>query len=182
VESDWAEGIRLAFARLKERGYRRIGVVLRPYSLREKREIILSRALLEVDAMTREFGPQPRIELLGTEETQHESQFWSWLVEERPDAIVASNSNVYRWVEEKCAARARPAVLCLYNQGAGSDERVSCLHHSHLAEGKEAVDLLDHLLRYRLTGLPRYPTQIMVAPSWQEGKSTPRRPRRSEAP
>jgi len=174
VESDWPEGIRLAFEQLRERNYRRIGVVLRPYSLQEKGEMVLSRTLLEVDTMTRKFGPQPRIELLGPDESEQEAQFLKWYRKEKPDAIVASNNIVYGWVKKLEETRSRPAVMCLYNQGAGSDRQVSCLHHSHAAEGKEAVDLLDHLLRYRLVGVPRYPTLIMVAPTWQEGSSVPR--------
>jgi len=177
VESDWAQGIKLAFSKLTGLGYRRIGVLLRPYSSSEKQEIILSRALLELNAQEQTLGPQPKVGLLGSDEARHPVEFRDWYAREKPDAIIASNGDVYRWLGTDSRGTApagpKPAFICLYNQGVATDPRMSCLRHNHGAEGSEAVELLDHLLRSRMVGLPRYPISIMVPPHWQEGDTTP---------
>jgi LacI family transcriptional regulator len=187
VESDWNEAIRIAFTTLRNSGYKRIGAVLRPYSLREKRDIILARVLLEREDLAHEAGPQPAVLQLPEDELKQQECFNQWFRQEMPDALIASKNTVLEWARAATPkGSSLPGFVCLYNQGVGHDPRVNCIHHPHHEEGAEAVRMLDHLLRYRLIGIPRYPMQIMVAPSWADGESSrsrskPERASRSKA-
>jgi DNA-binding LacI/PurR family transcriptional regulator len=165
IASDWGAGVQLAISKLRAAGHRRIGLALRPYSLREKRDLILSRALLEFDQLSREVGPQPPVLLLSENEATQKAEFLDWCRRERPDAVLASNSIFYRWLAE-ISRRRPPEFACLYNQGTGNIAGLQALHHPHDEEGREAVDMLDHLLRYRLFGIPRYPMLILLPPTW----------------
>jgi len=169
IASDWTAGVQLAIRKLREVGYRRIGLALRPYSLREKRDVVLSRALLEFDQLSRDIGPQPPVLLLSDNEATQRVEFLDWFRRERPDAVLASNALYHRWLGDATLEAKPPGFACLYNQGTGSTPVLSGLHHPHAEEGREAVDMLDHLLRYRLFGVPRYPMLILLSPTWQDG-------------
>lgn len=175
VATDLGAGVRIAAQEALKAGYRRPGFVLYPYALREKRELILSHALMELHALARRWEETPAILELPEPLPEARLAFQAWLARERPDVVISSNNNPLDWMPPARRRGRRPGFVSLFNQGILFRPGIAHVSRHHREEGVQAVELLDHLLRHRLKGLPAYPTVVNIPPEWVGGATLPPR-------
>jgi len=160
-----------AWRLLRERGYRRIGVVLP----------VESRNELDVRRIGVSLYHQYQSDLRAADRipvwTGHFSELRRlprWLERHRPDALIAGVPTVWHQLEKP----PRAVVSLVVEPGdelSGFDSRQELI-------GGTAMNLLDQQIKHNERGLPETPLTILVPPKWVEGNSCPaaRSPRRGQ--
>lgn len=156
--------------RLRERGYRRIGLYLHR-TAHEKTQFRWSAAYREWCGNARD-GVVSLPPLLRNR--QPVKALTSWVREHRPDIVISSNDVAIRqlrkagWRVPKDIAYADLAVR-------RPDSATSGIYQRPVATGKAAMDLLHLLLQRNDRGPPAVPETISLEGQWIEGETAPRR-------
>jgi DNA-binding LacI/PurR family transcriptional regulator len=131
--------------------------------------------LYEGDGLARAHGPQPNIFQLPVDEQSGRADFLAWIKVHRPDAIVSCNNTPWPWLQAEFPELRRPGFISLYNQGLAYRPGIAHLRRHHEDEGRQAVDLLDFLIRHQQQGPSKYPLVVNIAPEWVPGASLRRK-------
>ncbi|MBS0662996.1 MAG: LacI family DNA-binding transcriptional regulator [Verrucomicrobia bacterium] len=170
-----AYNMRLCLRTLRSRGYRRIGLIVRPDFSDRSLGVMLGSFLAEQYAHPQEAAVRPLYTPNLTKAT-----VTKWLKSQRVDCVVLPGADleVYDWIRE--AGYSVPGELGLAlisrfresSQIAGIDEQNDLL-------GVTAAKCLVSLLQHNERGLPAYPIYTMVEGRWVDGPTI--RPAQAEA-
>lgn len=160
-----AYNMRLCLRKLRERGYRRIGLMLQQEFSERSLGIMLGAYLAERYSQPTAHHVAP---LLMPEVTRHALR--RWLKSERVDCVIMPGYalELCDWIRDFGYAVPDQMGICLISRFrksehlAGIDEQNDLLG---LAAGKSLVSLLQHNER----GLPDYPLYTMVEGRWVDG-------------
>lgn len=156
------QGMLLHLHKLRERGYRKIGLCLTEEVNLRTGGNLMGALLAEQQSHPVKYRSNP---CLFPAATANRDLFLSWFQRYRPDCIISSKAEIISWLREEgfrvpedvgVAITSRDEASSPY---AGIDEQ-----DEHL--GEAAVDLAISLLRADERGLPKFPRQIMVDPKW----------------
>lgn len=165
------DAVIIALRELRERGYRRVGLVLEAAA----NELIERKWLAAFSVFQFETAHcDPRSVLLV--ESAGRSAFARWCREYRPDSIVCGGAvPVRRWLRELGWRVPGDAALVTLNASperralAGVDERPELV-------GAAAVDLVVEQLHRGERGVPADAREVFITGGWVEGRSVRRRP------
>jgi len=157
-----AYNMRLCLRKLRERGYRRIGLIVQPDFSERSLGVMLGTYLAEQFDLPK----ANRVEPLYTQRLTP-AAVGRWLKRQRVDCVVLPGANleVHAWIRElgyRVPEDVGLALISRYGQSddiAGIDEQNDLLG---VAAGKCLVSLLQHNER----GLPLYPVYTMVEGRW----------------
>ncbi len=166
VCANQSHNTRLCLAKLRERGYRRIGLVLPSELYERSRGHVLGSYLAEqclqppADRVAPLFVPQVEI----TKARLHQ-----WLRAERVEAIALTGLplEIHAWVQELGYEMPHKLGLALVSRFgktdhiAGVDERMEAI-------GEAAVDAVIAMISHNERGLPEYPRYLLVEGRWIE--------------
>jgi DNA-binding LacI/PurR family transcriptional regulator len=150
-------------AKLKERGCRRIGLVLSS-DMEVRSQHNITSAMLWFNAYE---GIEPVVPLITT--AGDASGFHSWLAHERPDAII-SQTNDARSFLSWLGVNTRTKLPRFQFAGfsLGSEDRAAGMLQREEEIGRTAVDLLSGMLQHGERGVPTYPKLTLIPGLWKD--------------
>ncbi len=164
VTADAFYSMRECWWRVRERGYRRIGVALcRHLPFMEDdhyREGALAVCQNELSAS--ETAVPPFLGLHGDE-----AGFLAWFRSHRPDAVIGFTLGHY-WLLKSVARVPGKVSFVSLHTFTDKPEVSGCVRNEDL-EISMAIDHIDLLIRHRHRGQPAAAREILVRPFWQEG-------------
>lgn len=166
VCANQAHNTRLAIAKLRERGYRRVGLILPTELFERSRGHVLGAYMAEqclhpaTDRVNPLFVPQAEL---------NAARLHQWLRAERVDAIALTGmpGEIHDWATGlgyKIPDELGLALVSRYGRTdhiAGVDERMEAI-------GQAAVDAVIGLISNNERGLPEYPRHLLVEGHWVE--------------
>lgn len=163
VSADYFFNMHLALVRLRESGYRRIGLALSTFMDRETDlacSAMFSRTCLD-------WPKKQHVPILFSDSV---GEVRNWAAKHRPDAVICSHPDVRLGVEAaglRVPADVRVAHLNIAPDVAdwtGIDRRPAFLGHS-------AVDIVSSHLMRNERGVPRFAKEVSIEGVWVEGKT-----------
>jgi LacI family transcriptional regulator len=163
-----AHSIRLALAKLRALGYRRIGLVIRRHEDERTERNWLSSVLLAQHDGTETKTSYP---LLLTEAIERRAVV-AWVRRWRPEVVVTTEQEVWSILRRlRVAGAGRPgfAHLHLTPDLAGC----SGIDQNNERVGEAAVDLVVEQLHGNAFGIPEIPKTVLIEGRWVAGTTTP---------
>ena len=154
---------------LRERGYRRIGLVLSSNAHSRTEGIFLGAYL------TDQFGAPPgeQIPPLIFDGSPLE-RFVAWLKKNKPDCIIASEGETYDSLKQLGYAIPRDLGFAFLSKRENYPEVAGAIEDYEVL-GEQVVDLVISLIAKREYGIPKMPlTTLVESRSWSGGESVPR--------
>ncbi len=173
VTSHHRHNVQMAYAQLRERGFKRIGMCLPTEAATGVDTNWRAGYLIE-----RENTPaRHRIPLfVGRPDQTPRAKFTAWLQKWKPEAIVTLLGHEKRWLDElKIPIPEELSVVCI-NRLPSSE--FSGTQENHEMIGAAAIDLVATRLIHNEYGLPKFPKLILFEGTWVEGKTIGKPPRR----
>ena len=169
VTSDQLSNGLLAFERMWERGYRRIGMVM--WKKQGTRLVRFAAgylyAQLQVDAQLR-LPPHVMDEVDPVEDLR---QFVAWLKRAKPDAILTDIPEI-RSMLTKAGYQVPPDIgLATLSVLDGCCD--AGIYQNSEEIGAAAVQLLISLIHHNQRGIPEFPREVLIPGRWVDGKSLP---------
>ena len=161
----------LAFRKITERGYRRVGFVSSEYSIR--RTLFLSGVLLaQTDISERDRVPFLSLSEADVKSTDPE-RLRAWIEKEKPDAILSNLSEVPAMIRK--AGYGIPedvgfAALSVHDGNADSG-----INQKPLEIGKAACESVLSLILHGGWGKPEAPREVLIEGVWVDGSMLPPR-------
>jgi LacI family transcriptional regulator len=165
-------GMLLAFERLRELGYRRIGVALTRWIV-GRSQSAFTGGLFSLHQDIKEKDRVPFLEL-PHELEQGQEVFCSWVRRHSPDVVISMDTHAPRWIKGMGLRMPEDIAFVSYDwvpsmSGyAGIDQR-----RPHVAAA--AVDLLAVQMSRFERGVPAVPRQVLIPSAWVDGDSVPER-------
>lgn len=166
---DYFGNMRLACERLRERGYRRIGLVisrwLDAHTDQHYRGAFLAQQL--------DWPRAERIPILFEDQagTEPSPQLDRWMRHYRPDAVICSTNLARGWIE--ALGRRVPAEVGLVHLYLAKDVKGWSGTDPNMAEvGAAAVDLVVQQLRLNERGFPATCHELFITGRWVDGQTT----------
>jgi len=162
VAANLYQGCHLACCKLREKGFRRIGLVLSPSMIERVEGRWLGAFLAEQTAWPRAERIPPLF--LASAEKR---EFYDWLDERKPDVILLAESQIESWLAERKSSRKNPpsAWLRLLEQsqhnGMAIDTRPEKM-------GAAAVELVVGQIHRNERGSPQIPHTLLLDGIWSE--------------
>jgi DNA-binding LacI/PurR family transcriptional regulator len=172
VTADQTENTAMAFEKILERGYRRIGFVTREAHMRVKGHLSEAGYLI-AQCMVDEELRLPVCSVFGTKGAEREKLLAAWVKHHRPDAIF-TDVPALPGLLEKIGLRVPEdvAVAAATVLDSGIDAGINPQSEEI---GRVAVLLLSSLIQDAAPGLPPICRQMLVEGSWVDGTSLPDR-------
>jgi LacI family transcriptional regulator len=174
VTHNQEQGVRLAFRRMWELGYRRIGVAVGRSDEDCTSRRATSGLFLEQAALAPEQRVPPLLFPYNTSGPDAAGLVGRWVRRHRVDAVLCNWSNVDLICQEaglRVPDEVACAGLCLCEPMPGAAGVVTNMG----VVGREAVSTLARLLRSGQRGLPEYPVRTFIEGYWQDGPTAPAR-------
>ena len=181
VSSNYFDGAMLAYQKLVELGYSRIGLSLHMFCDRSM-DFETSGGFLCAQSL------HPRAERLPIHNIDvfqgwDRQGFCEWYKRYQPDAIVSPNSEIFAFIKDM-GLRVPGEVSCVHlRKPEGST--ISGIEHHPQQIGSVAVDLLSNFLHLNQTGGVELIRRELIEPTWDQGTTvraaaaTPRRAARA---
>jgi DNA-binding LacI/PurR family transcriptional regulator len=169
VGNDALGGCRMALARLRERGYRRIGLMLHESHDLTSGGVERAAYLLETAALP-SAQRIPILMLPRHSAIAPRAMFQDWVCRRQPDAVLCSDEGVLNWTRElglEVPARLALATLNRHphlTEWTGIDMREDCI-------GAAAVDLVVGQLNSGELGFPPFQKEVLIKGTWVEGST-----------
>ncbi len=165
VQRDSYEDYFAIFSRIRERGYRRIGLAMSSADEQRRRWAILAPYLL----FQRQHPDLPALRPLEEEEAYDEDTLMRWMRRERPDAIVVNGSEPLDWLKARGWRVPEDVAVCRIDCIDGRPE--SGLRANYEQMGQSAVSLLASSLERGELGIPALSPILSVPNTWHEGET-----------
>jgi len=175
IRHDPAAAVRLAWAKAREAGLRRIAVACGRHFPRIEDDVDRLSAVLgclhleegEVEAVPPFGGPVPDLDV-----------FLRWVRRHRPDGVIGFAAHHYHALKEArpWGRRCPPAYYQLHISERDDSDLGFPLAGIWLSDamvGEVAVDMIDRLLRAGELGPPRQLQEVLIPSTWREGVSRP---------
>ncbi len=172
------QSMTLLLLRLREAGYRRMGLAMAPgqderVNHHWRAAYLTSQSLMglatDSGAPVPDNGAVPMF--FGNNDTWRKPELLSWLDEYKPDVIVTVGTDVQRWLAE--LGLRTPGDIALAN--VDINERmpgVTGINQNALQVGAASVDLLLSQMRTGERGFPTIPRTLMVDGDFVQGETT----------
>lgn len=174
VTNDNLHSVRLAYARLRELGYRRIGLATGSADELATNALYLAGSLIEAigdddasDIPALHFSP-------GTDFDEQSAELASWIGEYRVEAVISNWSGMVERLEARGLAVPRDvafASLCLES----NDGSMAGVNQQHRVVGELALDAVVARLEKGARGPDAAPREIFVKGVWCYGRTAPNR-------
>lgn len=161
--------VRLAYARLRAAGCRRIGLAMEKISDARVLRVWSTGALGEEILVP----PRRRVPLHIPERLSRDG-FLRWFKRHRPDGVVTVSPHfeILDWI--KSTGAGVPVDVRFANLDCPEPSHdTSGVYQDHEVIGMTAVDVLAGLIQRNDLGLPDHPQSIMIRGSWIDGLTTP---------
>jgi len=168
VQADVAETTRLAWQSMVKAGYRRIGAAIATHLPVLADDLDRMGTVLQCQAdiyPLRNRVPPLRASI------GNEGALLKWFYRYKPDAVLGFSSGEYYAIRASGVDMSRVGYVSLH-VAASSPEITGVVEPSE-SISREAVNLLDQLIRHRSIGVPVEPLHILVPGTWKEGTSLP---------
>lgn len=167
VTSDRYHAMLLAIHKLRERGYRRLGLALESNQDERVHHQWVAPFLWE----QMHGQPKDRVPLLIVKgEEWNEHRFATWFRENAPDVILGYDPQVIRWLERMGRSVPRDiGFVHLWNPDQSG--KLAGLYHNPPGIGAAAVDFLIGLIQTNDRGIPHSPRVMQLEASWADGKT-----------
>jgi len=173
VSSDYFQGAMLAYQKLIELGYSRIGMALHMFTDRSL-DFECSGGFLCAQSVNPTFA---RIPIHNTE-VEHgwdRGGFRDWYKKYSPDAIVSPDREIFQFLQHM-GVRV-PADSGFAHLIRPSDSCISGIEHHPKDMGSIAVDLVSSLLHLNETGQTQLMRRELLEPSWYPGTTVRQNPK-----
>lgn len=164
--------LRLAWDRLRERGYRRIGLVIE-HSLAER--VAHQWEAAHAFAQAGLGAGNPAVPSLVVGDDQPQERIRAWLREHRPDAVICRCSHVLAAIAASKLRMPRDIGYVGLNVVDDAPQVSGILQHRDVM-GATAVDVMHSLLHRNHRGPHAISQGTHVDGSWQEGRTVAKRP------
>jgi DNA-binding LacI/PurR family transcriptional regulator len=175
VTADQQRAVLMAFEKMHQYGYRRIGLVTsRDFDARLGGNYIGGFAAAQELLGFRQLLPPLLLESSAQGETRAPTKeaIKTWLAAQHPDAILTTELEVPGLIQELGYEIPRDVAVA----GTGADVPVDAgINQNSEAIGQVAVESLVALIKMNLCGQPAFPCRVLVESTWQDGKSLPSR-------
>lgn len=162
-------GIQMAGARLRERGYRRIGVAITQW-IDNRSENGYSGGWFHFQKCLPKSERVPMLLLPHNNIGRSFGVFSNWMKTQRPDALISFDTHVPGWLK-RLGRRIPEDIAFVVHDWTLKMEGYAGIfqRRDHLAAA--AVDLVATQLLHHERGVPEVPRQILIPPAWIEGAS-----------
>lgn len=166
VSAHHRHNVDTAFARLAEKGYRRIGMCLPPeaydgvdYSWRERHLLWQQR-----------LSPRQRIPLfVGRPGDTPLAKFKAWLQRWKPDVVIGLVGHEKEWLDQLGLLQPGEIGLACLNRPPQSS--LSGVEENLETVGAAAMDAVANRILHNEYGLPEHPRLVLIEGTWKEGES-----------
>lgn len=159
------QSFRLAWSKLWNAGYRRIGAAICSHEVELEDDTLRYAAYLEC---SRHCGERAIPAYRGG--ITNKEAFLSWLREHKPEAVIGFNNLHWWWLQEAGGEWSKVPIVLLHILPDGTRTATfTGIKGTEVAIAEQSVDLVDKLFRIREVGLPSKATTILCLPEWQEG-------------
>ena len=169
VTFDWFRATQLAWRKVAERGYRRIGAAVFCHRPPAEDDFFRIGASQAEQALL--LPPSSHVPVL-TCEHYDKAAFLKWLDQHRPDAVIGFSDGPYYWARD--AGHRIPEQLGYASLNVTSP-LLTGMPHPLEDVGAAAAEYLITLLHGNELGLPAHPRTLLVEPTWNVGPSLPDR-------
>lgn len=167
VGSDCFASMNLACDKLKELGYKRIGLA---HSLTMERRLRYEW----LGAISKEyFLPKSGLKVVRPflPAKMEPEDLLRWFRKEKPDCIVSANFQVYQMLTEAGVRVPDEVGIAFLTLEGVKDPDISGVSQNLYAGGVATIEQLHLLLLCGGTGFPETPREILIYPQWIEGKT-----------
>lgn len=162
-------GIQTAGARLRERGYRRIGVAVTQW-IDDRSENGYSGGWFHFQQSLPRSERVPMLLLPHNNISRSFGVFSEWVEAQRPDALISFDVHVPGWLKRLGLRIPDDIAFVVHDWTTKMHDYAGIFQRrDHLAAA--AVDLVATQLLHHERGIPEVPRQILVPPLWVEGPS-----------
>ncbi len=168
------EGCRKAWLEVTQRGYRKVGFVLfhHVYSDEQRHLDDEVRDAFCAYAMQQDPPALPPFVFKGSKMPYKAPEgFAKWYESHRPDVLIGFNSTVYHWLKE--LGLTVPKEIGFVSLSIRQPEEMALTGNMENLDSVAfaAAERIDYLFRRGYQGVPKIAQQIIVANSWNEGKT-----------
>ncbi|MFA6962234.1 MAG: LacI family DNA-binding transcriptional regulator [Opitutaceae bacterium] len=165
VGSDAFQAMHIACLRLRELGYRRIGLI--------NHMIAEQRLRYEwLGAISKEhFLPDSGLTILQPHlpTILEPDSLLDWVRKGKPDAVITNHGHIFHWLNAAGFSVPEKLGLVLLNRDFSEPVGAAGLSQHLDASGEAAVELLHTLLLRGETGFPSVPREVLIRPHWVDG-------------
>jgi len=154
-----------AVLRLKDAGYRRIGIVFLCRGFTQNDDLQLGGMR---HAIVSHFRPRDRVPELFTNYGDS-GPFPAWFERHQPEAIICNNPSVLKWLREIGAKASKTPLVCL--EVGDGQKSISGWRTRDQEMGRRAIRLLHHQLLTNQVGTTERPPLILVPSPWNPGNT-----------
>ncbi|EIP97855.1 transcriptional regulator [Opitutaceae bacterium TAV1] len=176
VERESPEELFEVFEKIRDRGYRRIGLALSQADEERRRWNVRGSYLLFCDKNR----DVPALAPLAERHPWSPDGLQQWLREEKPDAIVVNEGAAFDWLQAAGVRVPEDVALCRLDCMPGRPE--TGLAADHRSMGMEAANMLCDALEHGEIGMPATPKIVTLRNLWHEGVTLPDRTAGAAAP
>jgi DNA-binding LacI/PurR family transcriptional regulator len=166
IQPDITQIVRLAWRRMMEAGYRRIGSALALHDPPIEDDSDRLSAILQCQEET--LRKSERVPPLRTMLSDRKG-FLEWFHKHQPEAILSFNIGQYYALKEDGVDMSKVGYATVHV----TDEQTEFagVVEPHDSISREALNLLDQLIRHRSLGIPAEPLHILIPGRWKDGPS-----------
>jgi LacI family transcriptional regulator len=169
VSSDQRQAARLAFRKLREAGYRRLGLVSDPGGTPRQDELYRAGFLLEQTRWPDVAAVPP----LALRDDTPDSVLLSWIQQHRVDAILTDRQDLLERLPKIGLNVPKDVALAGLDLPNGGADGLAGIAADHGRVGAQAVEQVVSLMRTNQRGLPTTASCTYVPVSWHDGASAP---------
>jgi LacI family transcriptional regulator len=163
------QGILECVARLRTRGYRRIGLAV-PRWIDFRVNHYYSGAMYHCHQDT---PPRQRIPPLFLPDNPAHGQtiFCAWVKRHRPDVLISIDTHVPDWITRTLKLKIPEDIGFVVHDWTPRAQGYAGMDHRRPHLATAAVDLVATQLMHNEFGVPAVPRQVLIPPAWVEGGS-----------
>ncbi len=170
VAFDHHHAMQMILERVRQKGYKRIGLLLRypPHRLR----------YAPLDAFMGDQYRQPGENFLPPllQDKQSSAEFWHWYDSNKPDVIITdSDSSILSLLDERGLKAPKDVGVACFSRFSTMNTNISAVTQDLQAIGATAVDRLHTNLLRSAYGIPEHSYGILLHGQWAEGSTLKRK-------
>jgi len=172
ISNDYFGGVVDAYRRVREHGYRRIG--LAPFRHKFDIEDDAIRAAASHYCNLELSAKKDRIPVLRTP-VEERNPFMDWFERHRPEAIISLHVDPYFWLCEAGLNIPEDCAFAALNRSNALDSIKHISGNQNLGPllGRVTISALDSLIRAHAYGIPAHAQRTLVEYEWIEGTTLP---------
>lgn len=166
VAFDHHDGMQIAISKLQQKGYKRIGLLLRYPSTRSRHAAFNAYS----GHQYRNCAQPPVPPLLQADHSS--AEFWQWYETHKPDAIITdSDSTILELLKERGLKAPKDVGVACFSRFSTVNTDISAVTQDLQAIGAAAVDRLHTNLLRSAYGIPEHSYSILLHGQWAEGST-----------